>query len=403
MQAKAETKKGRLKAPLAIFFALVLGMTALLGSGAITVTVQGASGDFDVEYVPGYRDVTCVLDPIQNLQRFDSVGDWNLIGTPLLDDSTMTAGQNQGMNLTVADSATVDGGTYFEIRVKTNSTAANCTMLLDEFSSSNQAAIGLGLTKIVYSYYDGTDLIYGNLGTTFAANTWYRLGINFVGDDVAFSAYADNYTLIDSDTVSDCAMAYADVDSIIIRETAAVHTATFDYFFQTEDRTSKAEATYTSVDLNLDPSRTEKFEKMKIDFGDKDMVPGSYSDQDFVHAAYNYTLTGKDIANDRYLNQTDFGEILNGVKETKTPVTGQAKYMGWQDLYHDNELNLQNYLADHYKVSIDQVGIVDYYVSSMGLNYTWTASVQDKVESFWYSAMKSIAGDLGGGHPMVLS
>jgi hypothetical protein len=64
----------------------MIGMTALLGSEAITVTVQPANGDFDVEFVPTYGNVTFILDPIQNLQRMDNAGDWNMIGTPTLED-----------------------------------------------------------------------------------------------------------------------------------------------------------------------------------------------------------------------------------------------------------------------------------------------------------------------------
>jgi hypothetical protein len=53
----------------------------------------------------------------------------------------MIAAQNQGMNLTVAESSSVASGTYYEMRVRTNSTAANVTMMLDQFGSDNEAPI----------------------------------------------------------------------------------------------------------------------------------------------------------------------------------------------------------------------------------------------------------------------
>ncbi|MDD1768373.1 MAG: hypothetical protein LUQ55_00135 [Methanomassiliicoccales archaeon] len=211
-------KTGALRSLVAYFVVAVLVMVAVLGSGAVSFNAVAASSttDIDIELVPSYREVTYVLDPIETLQRWDALGDWNLIGTPVIDDSLLTCEQNEGANLTHADWPAIDNGMYYEVRMKTNATTAAGGMRLDQFGSSDQILIGFNATGDIYcAYYTGTAIAYEELGS-YAANTFYRLGVLFAMDQVTFYAYYDNYTAVGSTAVTDCGLDYGDVDSIIL-------------------------------------------------------------------------------------------------------------------------------------------------------------------------------------------
>ena len=71
---------GLIKRSIAISVAIMLGMVAVFGSGALSFTVEAASlvksADIDIELVPTYREVTYTLDAIETLQRWDAQGDW---------------------------------------------------------------------------------------------------------------------------------------------------------------------------------------------------------------------------------------------------------------------------------------------------------------------------------------
>ncbi|MBM3302154.1 MAG: hypothetical protein FJY85_19660, partial [Deltaproteobacteria bacterium] len=61
------------------------------------------------------------------LQRRDAQGDWNLISTPVIDDSLLVCEQNEGANLTVTDWPHIDDGLYYEVRLKANATTSTNT------------------------------------------------------------------------------------------------------------------------------------------------------------------------------------------------------------------------------------------------------------------------------------
>ena len=395
-QTTARPKK-RLGAYGALFATAILMMTFVLGSGAITMEVSAASGgDVDMELVPGYRDVTYVLDPVQTSQRFDAIGMWNAIGSVTFDDSLMVMGENQGANLTIAETAALDDSTYFETKLKASAITANVSMTLDKFSSSNMASIGLAADgSIAATYYDGTAVKIVTLAAAYEADKFYLLAIEFAADSVVFSASYDNGTLIESSVVTDCELTAASIDAVIIKNVAAATTGYADYYFGSSERTAFTPTTYETADLNATPTALDTYQKMEIDFGAEGMVPGSYSSDAFVHEAYSYQDAGKSIVNDRYLNKTDFGEILAVEKETDNPVRGLAKYMGWKNLQADNERVLADYIASVHKVPIDQVRVIDYYMSSCQVNYTWTPELAADVNDAWYSSVKEMGAGLG--------
>ena len=397
MEETTARPKKRLGAFGAVFAAAILVMTVVLGSGAMTMEVSAASGgDVDMELVPGYRDVTYVLDPVQTSQRFDSISMWNAIGAVTFDDSMMIMGESQGANLTVAEAAALARSTYFEIKLKAEAVTADVTMTLDQFSSDNMASIGLGATgAIEATYYDGTTVKTVTLDAAYEVDTYYRLAIEFSGESVIFTAHHDNGTLIESSVVQDCKLVSKDIGAVVIENAAAAALAYADYYFSSSDRTAYTQATYESADLNSKPTAVDTYQKMEIDFGKEGMKPGSYSSDAFVHEAYGYQDTGKSLVNDRYLNKTDFGEILAVEQETENPVRGLAKYMGWKDLQSDNERVLESYIASVHKVPLDQVFVVDYYLTSCHINYTWTPELADDVNKAWYDASKSLGAEMG--------
>ena len=390
-------KTGALRSLVVYSVVAVLVMVAVLGSGAVSFNAVAASSttDVDIELVPKYREVTYVLDPIETLQRWDARGDWNLIGTPVIDDSLLMCEQNEGANLTHADWPAIDNGMYYEARMKADATTAAGGMRLDQFGSSDQILIGFNATGDIYcAYYTGSATKYKELGS-YAANTFYRVGVLFETSQVTFYGYYDNYTATGSAAVTDCGLKYTDVDSIILNESAAGRVMYFDYVYQTSDRTPVTSTSATGTGVNAGPKETDRFMRMKVDFSDREMDPATYSDYSAVHSAVGKAVSTKSLNNDRYLNMADFGQVLASTKETDIPIIGTAKFQGWKDLRTDNERQLQEYLADKHNVGVDQIHVVDYYVTDLSLNYTWGKDVADKVQETWFDATRDLAEDLG--------
>ncbi len=397
---KESNNDSRLRSLAVVFSAIMLMMVVVLGSGALSFTVAAAPPDdsYDVDFVPTYRDVTYTMDNVETLQRWDSAGNWNLDNTPTIDDSTLQLQNAEGANITVDDWSHIDDGYWYEARVKANSTSADFVMDFDQFGSTDKIQIGLNTSAdIVVTWDNSSGEQTVDLGD-YTADTWYRVAVLFDGssdDDPMVYAYQDNYTVISSQELQEASLLHSEIDAIKFSNSAADTVATVDYFYQTDARTEFTSASTSDDDVNPAPSEEEKYAQTEVDFSDRDQKPGTYSNYSEVHDAYGYTPTDKSLTNDRYMNKTDFGEVLTQTKETDNPVTGMAKFVGWQDLQGDNEQHLKEYLCDVHNKGVDQIHVIDYYLNDAKLNYTWDSDMQEEVDDAWLDIISDESDNLG--------
>lgn len=380
----------RPRKPLAIVLAVAMMLTVLTASGAITQTVSAASPDADLELVPHYRDVTYVLDPVTFSQRFDALGSWEKIGNVELVDSKLVMDADEGASLALKGNL----ANYFEARLQFNSTDAVVTYKLSD--GTNYTSIIINAAGTVTCAYNNGSAATGNVAASgVVAAQWVKVGIEFGKDSVTFTAYDQAGASLGSKTVTDALLGFEDVAEVSITASGTGVIGYADYAFGSLTQTDFVAATLANKDLNSDPSKTQKFQKMKVEFGDRDMTPGTYSNEAVTHDLYGGKLSEKTLASDRYLNQTDMGELLASHKETIDPITGTATYQGWTDLQRDNEATLLNYLAAQHDVSKGTVTIIDYYMDGCSLNYSWNKAMTDAVEKAWFDYAKNMADKLG--------
>jgi len=387
MNGNDERKKRPMRLP-AIVFAVAMMLTVLCGSGAITQTVSAESPSAELELAPHYKDVTYVLDQVTLLQRFDTIGDWSKISDASLADSRLVMDADEGASITISGNL----ATYFESRLMFNSTNATVTMKLSD--GTNYTAIAIAAAGTVTATFNN-----GSAQTVVVAasgavkESWIKVGIEFTADGVVFTA-SNATALLGTKTFSTALLGFKDITSMEIKSTATGVVGYADYAFASITQTDFVAATLNDSKLNSDPALTEKFQKFKVAFTD-DAVPATYSDESVTHALYGDNISDKSLASDRYLNETDMGEMLAAHAETKNEVTGTATYQGWEDLYNDNEDTLQTYLANEHDVSKDTVTVIDYYMDGVGLNYTFNSAMTDAVENAWFKYSQDMADNLG--------
>ena len=398
--SEARAKKPLLRTWTSFVMAFVLVATAILGAGVISYPASAASlttQDVDVGLVNHYRNLDYTMDRMETLQRFDGLGIWNKVGAAVIDDSTLICEQNQGVNLTAADWAHLADGNYFEMKARANSTASDGYMKLMDAAGTAYLQIGLGTNAKVQALYTNATGVATtvNVTTAYSANVYYKLSIEFGVDQVTFAAHHENGTLIASSVVTSFDLTYDLVDQILIKQAAATKTLTVDYFFQSSARTSFTPASMKENSARVDPTESKDFVSMKLDFSGANDIPATFSNDPIVHEAMGNTVADTSISNDRYVNLTDFADILGSTKESNAPVVGTAKFKGWQNLHDDSEQQLRQYLAEKHGVGVDTISLIDYYVDDMKVNLTWSASLEDKVKDAWYSSVKSESKAIG--------
>jgi len=388
MNGVTQSDKCPMKLP-AFILAVAMMLTVLVGSGAITTTVAAASPEAELELVPHYRDVTYVLDPVSFNQRFDAMGTWEEIGDADLADSRLVMNENEGASLALEDNL----ANYFESRLMFNSTAALVTLKLSDGSNFTSIAVA-NTGKVTATYSNGSDASV-EIASGASAGEWIKVGIEFTDDAVIFSATGADGSVLGSATVTDALLAYGEITEISIKTTETGSAGYADYVYGSLTRTSYTPAELNSLDMNSSPSVEEKFQKMKVEFGDRDMAPGIYSDEAATYSLYGGELSDRQFSADRYLNQSDMGEMLSAHRESINPVTGTATYKGWSDLQEDNENTLLAYLADQHDVTKDQVTVIDYYMDGVSLNYTFNEEMCEAIENAWFQYAREMADDLG--------
>ena len=390
MQDNTNTQPRPRKAS-ALVLAVAMMMTALIGSGAITYTVAAASAEAEIELVPEYESVTYVLDPVTILQRFDSFGTWEKIGNSELTNSTLLLNaHSEGANLTFA----TNSANYFEVRLKGTEVNSSAWFTLTNASATPYINIGVNGTYVNYTYMDTTEKT-GTLVTDgVTLGNWTKLGIEFTSSAVILSAVD-----VDGTVLGTASLTGVDLTYDLIEEVKILNDNTddvfVDYIFASISSTAYTPAKLDSNKLNSAATLEKEYQKMLIEFGDKDMAPGTYSDEAVTHSTFGGTPSDKTVSTDRYLNQTDMGEILAAHKETVEPITGTAKYQGWDNLMDDNEDTLQRYIADNHQVAKSDVTVIDYYMTGAKLNYTFNSAMVDAIEQAWFKYASNMADTLG--------
>lgn len=386
-----EETKHRPRFLSAIFVAIAMVLTVLAGSGIITSTAAAASADaVDVELVPHYKDVTYVLDPVTFVQRFDALGDWEKIGNVELSDSRLVMDMNEGATLEIEDNL----ANYFETRLMFDSTNADVSFKLSD---------GTNYTSIILAHDGAINASYAKEGSTQVVEIdadgavkgeWIKVSIEFTETSIIFRASgADG--LLGTQTVEDALLTFDEVTSVEIRASGTGAVAYADYCFASLTRTDFVAATIAGDDINARPELEKKFQKFMVEFGQKEMEPGTFSDEALTHELYGGELSTKTLASDRYLNQSDMGELLAKHKETNTKITGTATYQGWSNLQRSNEDALQEFLADEHDVSRESVTIIDYYMDGASLNYSFNKATVEAVEKAWLKYATEMADELG--------
>jgi hypothetical protein len=389
MNGTDETKHSPRKL-LATVFAVAMLLTVLAGSGAITSTAAAASPDADLELVPHYKDVTYVLDPVTFDQRFDAIGSWEKTGDAELSDSRLVMDADEGAVLEIEDNL----ANYFEARLMFDS--ANATVTFKLTDGTNYTSIAIAASgAVTYALNNGTTATGSVAASGVAAGEWIKVGIEFTEAAVIFTAIDSTGDSLGSASIADAILTFDAVTEVSVKSAGVGVVGYADYAFGSLTQTEFVAAALDGTDLNSSPALEKKFQKFLVEFGQKDMVPGTYSDEAVTHALYGGEISDRTLASDRYLNQTDMGELLSAHKETVEPITGTATYKGWSDLQKDNEDTLLAYLADQHDVSKDQVTVIDYYMDGVALNYTFNSAMTDAVEQAWFDYSRDMADDLG--------
>lgn len=392
---EAKCVKNGLRAGYTFCVAIALFLAVVLSSGVLSFTATAISptADIDIELQPQYEYVKYTLDPLETDQRWDSAGAWGMIGTGYLADSNLVATANNGANLTLADWVHISHGSYYETKIKANVTTANAYMNLT--GASAYVKIGLGAAgQITATFKNGTAHTTVNLAA-YEADTWYMVAVYYENSVWRAQAFANNGTSLAVKTLNGASLAYANITQVIEKNVAAATTAYFDYMFQTSKRTAYVPTGTDSTGVNVAPTEDETFLHMKVDFSNPDQQPATYSNDPKVIAATGLSYFNVSVDQIKKVNLTDMANALTVLKEDKEPVVGVAKVKGWSNLQADSEAQLQAYLAGKHSVAASDISIVDYRITAVQANYTWSKSMEDKVADAWFKSIKNQADDVG--------
>ena len=394
MVQKSVTSKCR--STMAIFLAFAMVAIAVFGTGAISFQAQAITPTADVSFglEPTYRDATYTLDPVLTLQRMDATGLWTVIGASNMTDSTLVLNNGDGLNLTLAKNAYINDGTFYEMRCKASALTANTTLKLYS-SGTAYVSIGLGVSgQIVARWYNASAHASSNLGA-YVANTYVKIAVLYENSVWKAAAYYDNGTMINKVTCTAAALSGpANVSQIIIASSAAP-VGTVDYMYQTSGHTDYVPASTSTSGVNVATTQDKDYLHMKVDFSAASQQPGTYSDNPAVHTYFGDTIVSTDASALTKLNLTDFADQLAATKEDNTPVTGIAKMHGWDNVQADSETQLQAYLADRHSVPVTDLTVIDYYITDVKGNYSWSKSMEDKVQAAWLDSIQENAEEYG--------
>jgi hypothetical protein len=353
-----------------------------------------AEKDVDLRIEPHYENIAYCLDPIVTLQRFDDRGAWYWPATTSMNDSKLILTAATNASLVEAQADGLDNGMYFEVRLKVAATGTNVTLALRNDDTLNNVSVYLGTGNNFHGSYSGSSGTShtNNFGAASAA-TWYKLGILFADPNVVFYAMYDNCTVIGYSQVSTANMTYDEIDWVELKQSVAAKTAYIDYFVQTSAHTDITTVGQASRALYLEPDESVTKYNVAYTLDDlKDVV--TLSNESTVHDVIGYNPTGKDLANDNKLNESDLGEILlESPEDTDAKFRGKSVIKGWDSVRDASDESLENYLAGRHDVS--RAYVIDYYVDDLKINISTSAGMSDKVEKYALKTFINEAGDEG--------
>lgn len=399
MKEKQEgRKRGRLGLKAAALLAITMMIAvAALGSGAISYNAAGAltlkTEDLGTRFVPDFSYADYRIAHTEVVQRMDALGPWVKIGDPEFTDSTLVCGHNEGINLTVADDANIDDGTVYEMKARANATSAVGFFELENAAGTKYIKLGFAATGKITCVYTAPAVTTVNVTSSYVANTYYDMSIEFGDGQFVASVSHDNGTLISASTVTTYTLDYTEIELVVIEQTSATRTMTVDWYAQTSSNEEFVPVGLTSSGTSVAPTSSKDYMAMKVDFGTS--TPGTFSNDPIVAAAMNRTAADTSVSNDRDVNLTDFADQLAVTKEDTVAMTGIAKFQGWEDLRADTEHQLCGYLADKHGVATADIALLDYYVTDASVDTSWSLNLEKQVKSAWYSAVKRNAGDIG--------
>lgn len=422
-------KRTTLLATLTILATLLLLIATLGQSGVVKAEeeVVQEHGEMSAQLRPEFDDVSYVIDqevkykqPWIDRENWEfedelnkTVTDGTLEMGALITDESLDKSWNHWVKVSSSDENinTTEDSMYYEFRVKAEDNYDEATLgILSDGETDGDMSARLSLCTYakghMFKYSNSSDNVgQGNLhevdnfgfdGDEVDNNEYYRMGMEISDGEITASVYYDNYTEIDSVSVSDYEFTQEDVEALVLTQDSSPHDSTYgnkawvDYVYVSEEG-SAPDAQYTPEDSEFstqDRWNPKDAEDRRLELDeDKQAFKGRTATEE-ANAAIGLNESEITSPEDvQYFNGTEAVHFSAQTEEVNRTYEHNTYWQGWSNLEDTIETNLMEFITEEHGVDKSRVEIIDYYVDDITVEQEYEDDMQDEIRKAYADAL----------------